>query len=385
MAGSLGLGRWWRRAGNGGGGPSARQLLRWMDASPMGWVLLDPEERIQHISPLAERILCRERGRQEGSQRVAGNPITAICDDPGLLGSIALAQRQGRRQRLEWRYGGEDFDLAVVPGLDGWLAVQLQSRRSLEAQLEQQERWVSDVAHELKTPLTALLLVGDSLAAQVNDRNARLVERLQRELRRLQDLVVNLLELSRLENTLPGQGLRVDGVDLVQLVEQVWLGLRPLADQRGIALTLLAGEEGSGAGYAIRGDGARLHRAVLNLLDNALRFSPDGEAVEVALAGRGGWCQLSVRDAGPGLSEDDLTHMFERFYRGDSARARHEDAGSRGGGGGSGSGLGLAIVQQIAVSHGGRVQASNHPDGGALLELILPREPSTLTPRAGER
>jgi two-component system phosphate regulon sensor histidine kinase PhoR len=110
--------------------------------------------------------------------------------------------------------------------------------------------------------------------------------------------------------------------------------------------------------------------------------------VEVALAGRGGWCQLSVRDAGPGLSEDDLTHMFERFYRGDSARARHEAphrSSSSNVGSGSGSGLGLAIVQQIAVSHGGRVQASNHPDGGALLELILPREPSTLTPRAGER
>ncbi|SBO42782.1 HAMP domain-containing sensor histidine kinase [Cyanobium sp. NIES-981] len=373
--GSLGVGRWWRRAGSSGSGPSARQLLSWMDSSPVGWVLLDGDGRIRHISPLAERILCRGLGQKEANRRLEGSPLNALCDDPGLIGSIALARRQGRNQRLEWRFGGADFNLAVVPGLDGWIAVQLQSRRSLEAQLEQQERWVSDVAHELKTPLTALLLVGDSLAAQVNDRNARLVERLQRELRRLQDLVVNLLELSRLENTLPGQGLRVDGVDLAQLVEQVWLGLRPLAEQRGIDL-VLASREDSGPNPKIRGDGARLHRAVLNLLDNALRFSPEGGGLEVRLTSRGGWCQLSVRDHGPGLSEDDLAHMFERFYRGDSARTRH---------GRSGSGLGLAIVQQIAVSHGGRVQASNHPGGGALLELILPHEPSTLPPRQGER
>ena len=126
----------------------------------------------------------------------------------------------------------------VVPGMDGWIGVQLQSRRSLEAQLEQQERWVSDVAHELKTPLTALLLVGDSLAAHVSPQNERLVERLQRELLRLQDLVGNLLELSRLENTMPGRGMKLESVELGELVEQVWAGLRPLAEQRQVSIGL---------------------------------------------------------------------------------------------------------------------------------------------------
>jgi two-component system phosphate regulon sensor histidine kinase PhoR len=76
-----------------------------------------------------------------------------------------------------------------------------------------------------------------------------------------------------------------------------------------------------------------------------------------------GWCLLTVRDEGPGLSEDDLEHMFERFYRGDPSRVRSDRGGS---------GLGLAIVQQIAVTHGGRIQASNHPKGGAVMELFLP-------------
>ena len=254
----------------------------------------------------------------------------------------------------------------VVPGRDGWLVVQLQSRRSLDAQLEQQERWVSDVAHELKTPLTALLLVGDSLAAQVNSQNARLVERLQRELLRLQELVGDLLELSRLENTLPGTGPRAMVVDLPQLVEQVWASVRPLADQRQIALELVAPAQ-----LRLSGDNSRLHRALLNLFDNALRYSPDGGVVRVSLDRRGEWCQLSVADQGPGLSEDDLAHLFERFYRGDPSRARSKRIGS---------GLGLSIVQQIAVTHGGRIQASNQAEGGAVLEMILPGVVDTAHP-----
>ncbi len=326
-----------------------------MDSSPVGWVLLEGGERVRHLNPRAERILRVKAGRH-----LDGRPLAEVCPDPNLLSSVAMARRQDRPQRLEWQFNHQDFDVLVVPATGGWIGVQLQSRRSLEAQLEQQERWVSDVAHELKTPLTALLLVGDSLAAQVTDRNARLVERLQRELLRLQELVNDLLELSRLENTLPGRGLKLAPVPLPQLVEQVWANLRPLAEQRGVHLQLMHPEA-----LSVQGDASRLHRALLNLIDNALRYSPDGAAVEVALSSRGGWCQLSVRDHGPGLSRDDLQHMFERFYRGDPARARSQRTGS---------GLGLSIVQQIAVTHGGRIQASNHLDGGALMDLMLPSE-----------
>ena len=324
-----------------------------MDSAAIGWILLDRQGLIGHINPRAERILQLDAGRLLLSQ-----PFGDVCPDPDLASSIRIARRQDRPQRLELHSGGHDLDAMVVPGRDGWLVVQLQSRRSLDAQLEQQERWVSDVAHELKTPLTALLLVGDSLAAQVNSQNARLVERLQRELLRLQELVGDLLELSRLENTLPGTGPRAMVVDLPQLVEQVWASVRPLADQRQIALELVAPAQ-----LRLSGDNSRLHRALLNLFDNALRYSPDGGVVRVSLHRRGEWCQLSVADQGPGLSEDDLAHLFERFYRGDPSRARSKRIGS---------GLGLSIVQQIAVTHGGRIQASNQTEGGAVLEMILP-------------
>ena len=349
--------RWRQRRRTPGPLPSSQQLLRWMDSSPVGWILLEGGDRVRHLNPRAERILGLE-----GSRRREGRRLAELCDDVHLIGSVGLARRQDRPQRLEWQFRDHDYDVMVVPGVEGWIGVQLQSRRSLEAQLQQQERWVSDVAHELKTPLTALLLVGDSLAAQVNSQNERLVERLQRELLRLQELVSDLLELSRLENSVPGRGLKLDPLDLGTLVEQVWAGLRPLAELRQIGLMLQQREP-----ISIEADGSRLHRALLNLIDNAVRYSPDGGLVEVSLASRGGWCQVSVRDHGPGLSETDLEHLFERFYRGDPSRVRSQR---------SGSGLGLSIVQQIAVTHGGRIQASNHPTGGALMELILPLRPT---------
>lgn len=336
--------------------PTARELLSWMDASPTGWILLNRLGRVRHLNPRAEQLLG-----VSSALPADGLPLATLCSDDTLLEVVAIARRQDRPQRLEWSYRGEDLDVLVAPASAGWLGVQIQNRRSLEAQLAQQERWVSDVAHELKTPLTALLLVGDSLAAQVNSGNAHLVERLQRELLRLQELVGDLLELSRLENTLPGTGLPLAPLLLPELVEQVWAGLRPLAEQRGIALDLQ-----TPPALSIVADRSRLHRALLNLFDNAIRFSPDGGLVRVRLESRAGWCQIGVQDQGPGFSAADLEHMFERFYRGDPSRVRSQRTGS---------GLGLAIVQQIAASHGGRVQAHNHGEGGGVVELLLPVSP----------
>ena len=352
------LGRRVRRRRSGLAGLPPVQLLRWLEAAPSGWLILDGDDVVRLLNPRAERLL--EVG---GAALLHALPLQRVCDAPELAELVRDARRRGRLQRLEWQRPGEELELFALPGEAGWVAVLLQSRRSLEAQLEQQERWVSDVAHELKTPLTALLLVGDSLAAQVNSGNVVLVERLQRELRRLQALVGDLLELSRLENTLPRDGLRRSPVDLSELVQQVWMGLRPLAEPRAIGLDLQV--EPPEACAVVSGDSSRLHRALLNLLDNAIRFSPDGATIHVGLRLRSGWCRLSVRDEGPGLSEEDSRRLFERFYRGDPSRARSQQGGT---------GLGLAIVQQIAHAHGGRIRASDHPQGGALLELLLPLE-----------
>ena len=335
---------------------NAPQLLAWIDAATQGWMILAPDHSIAYINDRAERLLHISRNRL-----VRGMNLSEALEIPALEEVILSTRYQQRSQHCEWDQQGDPLEAIVLPGSDECLLVLIQSRQSLEAQQQQQERWVSDVAHELKTPLTALMLVSDRLELAVNAKDTALVQRLQKELGRLQLLVEDLLELSRLENSLPQDYGDYVPLTLEDLVDSAWGTIRPIAEERQVTLQLDRSESGP-----LLGDQRRLHRAVLNLLDNALRYSPEKSSVDVTVRQSGGWWLLSIRDHGNGLSETDLSRMFQRFYRGDPSRARS----SR-----SGSGLGLAIVQQIAVNHGGRIEARNHPAGGACMDLLLPREP----------
>ncbi|APD48226.1 MULTISPECIES: cell wall metabolism sensor histidine kinase WalK [Synechococcaceae] len=330
------------------------QLQRWLEAAPLGWLLLDDDLQVHSINAKAERLLNIPTG-----QLVRGQPFRELVQSSDLEEAVHSVLRHQLPERREWSLGEDPIEVTLLPGGDGSVALWLNSRRSLESQLDQQGRWVSDVAHELKTPLTSLLLLGDSLAAQSKGPNRQLIERLQRELQRLQSLVGDLLELSQLENSLPRDERRYEVLDLAELVQEVWTTLRPLAEQRGVQLSFPEPPSS-----LLWGDSSRLHRALLNLLDNAVRYSPDHGVVEVRLLGANQWWELEIRDHGCGFNDDDLERMFERFYRGDPSRVRSHRAGS---------GLGLAIVQQIAITHAGRVRGRNHPGGGAVMELVLPK------------
>jgi two-component system sensor histidine kinase MprB len=110
----------------------------------------------------------------------------------------------------------------------------------------------------------------------------------------------------------------------------------------------------------VRGQPALLERAVLNVLDNAAKWSPPGSRVDIGLTRNGSGWELAVKDQGPGIAAEDLPHVFDRFYRAPAARAL------------PGSGLGLAIVREVVEAHGGTVQASSPPTGGTLVEVELP-------------
>ena len=341
--------------------PPEQQLRDWLEEVPQGWLLINSDNRIASLNPRAEVLLELE----DSGLVLRGEPLASLDPSDELLHLVNLAREKGLAQRGAWPLKAGNLDVRMMPGNNGWVAVVLQGRNPLESQLEQQEQWVSDVAHELKTPLTALRLVGDSLAIKAEGRQAVLVVRLQRELERLQVLVSDLLDLSRLDNTPFNDAAAQAAVDPLAVLHNVWTILEPLASVRGVRLHIQGGssnQEESPHLAAI--DPSRFHQALLNLLDNALRFSPEQSVIDVDVAARNRWCRVAVRDRGPGLSETDLERMFQRFYRGDPARARSPR---------SGSGLGLAIVQQIALSQGGMVRASNHPEGGALLELLVPR------------
>ena len=332
------------------------QLREWISAAPQGWLVLDGANRIEIMNERAESLLVRG-----GSLAPQIQHLNDLEPSAELLHLLELCRNTGLAQRGEWSIGRNDLAVRVMPGERSWLALQIEGSNPLKLQLQQQEQWVSDVAHELKTPITALRLVSESLSLKAEGRQAVLVERLEKELERLQKLVGDLLDLSRLDNALASRSRPPAALDPRDVIGQAWSTLQELAIPRGIELKI---EPKRDQARQVCVEPARLHQAVFNLIDNALRYSPDGRSIDLSIEERDRWCLIAVRDHGPGFSSTDLDRMFERFYRGDPARAR----GPR-----NGSGLGLAIVRQIALSQGGLVRARNHPGGGAVVELLLPR------------
>jgi signal transduction histidine kinase len=179
------------------------------------------------------------------------------------------------------------------------------------------------------------------------------IEAVRRASDRMRRLVDDLLALARLE--LAGGARSV--VDLRAVVDEVRGELDALAQAHGLALETRA--EGD---LHVLADRDALKRALANLLDNAFRHSPDGTPVQLAAERRNGWAVLSVADRGPGLSEEEQRHVFERFWRSDASRSRES----------GGAGLGLAIVRRIAESHGGEVAVTSAPGAGSTFELRLP-------------
>ena len=350
--------------------PLDDQVFQWLRQAPVGVLLLDEWQTIRLVNSKACALL-HLRGEETTREH---RPLLEAIRCHQLEEVSSRARRTGQRQRIKWVLTSpshnphhlepvttEQLEAVALPGQQGWVSIFLLNRHSLVAQKEQQERWISDVAHELKTPLTALRLVSESLVESCNPSQARLMERLQKEINRLQNLVENLLELSRLESVLPQH--HTTPVMVVDHVKAAWQSLLPLAEPRHVGLTISR----TNPAVVIPADASRLQQALLNLLDNALRYSPNHTTIQVKIMEDRNWLKLDVEDQGSGFSETDLQHVFERFYRGDPSRARASSL--------SGSGLGLAIVQQIATTHGGHVRALNRPEGGASVRLVLPMDP----------
>ena len=220
--------------------------------------------------------------------------------------------------------------------------------------------FVADVSHELKSPLTSIggfaQALLDGTAADESTRT-RAAEIIRDESRRVASQVDELLDLSRIQ---AGQIVfSTDPVCVGDVVNQAAEVFGFRADDRGITI---ATEVQSG--LQVRGDSDRLEQVVSNLLDNSLKHGPEGSTVRLN-AGRIGaeWIEVSVADEGPGIPEDKIGHVFERFYQGTGVR--------------TGAGLGLAIAREIVVAHGGSIAVANAETGGAVFTVRLPAAPLT--------
>ena len=260
------------------------------------------------------------------------------------------------RERMAVR--GED-DLARLAMAFNDMAASLEQQiHRLEELSAVQQRFVSDVSHELRTPLTTIRMAADLLfesRADLDPPTARSAELLQTQLDRFENLLSDLLEISRYDAG--AAVLDLETVDLVSLVTRAAESSRPLAERRGSAVTVRALTEPC----RVECDPRRIDRVMRNLLDNAIEHG-EGHPIEVTVASDGTAAAVTVRDHGVGLSDADIAHVFDRFWRADPARARTT----------GGTGLGLSIALEDTRLHAGWLEAWGQPGVGACFRLTLP-------------
>ena len=296
--------------------------------------------------------------------------LALIAIGATLLASLLLAQTiAGPMRRLS--AAAENVSRTInarheLPVLDrrtdevGQMATAFRGMtESLYRRIEASERFAQDVAHELKNPLTAARSTAEALAyARTPEQQKELVRQIQEELKRLNKLITDVASASRLDAELALQAL--EPVDVQRVLHGVVDIFRDILSENSRRIVLdIAEMSGNPNAYVVQGHDARLGRVITNLLDNAISFSPENGTVTVSARRAGPSIEIVVEDEGPGIPEDKLEDIFNRFY---SDRPQTDSTV------GKNSGLGLSISREIVNAYGGRIWASNRtvtPGGDA--------------------
>lgn len=351
-------------------------------AAPDGqvYILFVPRDVFPSLlaTRLRERMFGPPHGPRHGLLRVPLLIWLGAALLASLLFSLALAwylTRPLRHLREATRHLAEGALGTRVMPLMGWRRDEITElgrdfdhmAAHLQALVGAQQRLLHDVSHELRSPL-ARMQVAVALAHQQPDKTAQVLARIERETGRLDELVEQLLTLSRLEAGV--EAAPAEYVDVSALLETLVEDARFEAEAGGPRVVLHCA-----AGVVVQGRAELLRRAFENVIRNGLKYSPSDTVVEVgctiniqdnqgAPAGQGRhWCTVSICDRGAGVDEAELAHLFEPFVRATQSAVGSQRAGY---------GLGLAIARRAIEAHGGRVRAMNRPGGGLCVELGLP-------------
>jgi two-component system sensor histidine kinase SenX3 len=330
--------------------PISNEVAALLNSIEMASVILAPGERPIYFSPSAISLGV-----------IRDEKISAT----NLLALIRAVRRNGISQSgvIEIPRGpiGEGTRQLSVKisklGDDGLLLMMLSDESEAERVDAVRRDFVANVSHELKTPIGALLLLAEAVM-QANDDPAAVTNfatRMQKESKRLSDLVQEIINLSRLQYSDPLLDASLISVD--DVVEQAISQAQVNADDRKIELIL-----GPKSDATVTGDRNQLVMAVHNLIENAINYSEGGTKVSINREIEDGIVNVSVIDQGIGISESEIERIFERFYRVDQARSRET----------GGTGLGLAIVKHVARNHGGDVAVWSSPGVGSTFSLRLP-------------
>ncbi len=275
-------------------------------------------------------------------------PIRRIQEGARALASENLDARAGASLRVSAGFEDRKDELAVLARDFDAMADGLIANRAAVTRL------LRDISHELRSPLARMrLAVG--LARRPTADSERQLDRLEREIERLDDLISQVLKLARLNGT--DAPIEREPFDLDELMEEIVHDANFEGAAKGCKVSIAGA-----AGRVVNGNRELLRSAIENVLRNAVRYSPPGTTVEVAVAQGDGGLAVSIRDRGPGVPGGDLQRIFEPFFR--VAESRDRDSG--------GEGIGLAITAQVMRAHGGSARAENRAGGGLEVRLALP-------------
>jgi two-component system, OmpR family, phosphate regulon sensor histidine kinase PhoR len=335
--------------------PTAAALA---DELGVGILLVGSDDRVAAANAAAQRLL--------GGVGLVGKSLIETFVDHHVEESIRNARNQAtrtdytpatdRQVTLEVR--------AWRPSADDHITVALNDVSELRRLRRIRSEFIDNLSHELRTPLTTMRLLAESLSMEtkrtsVPPRVTEMIDRVDLETARLVQMVDELLDLASIEG---GETpLSIAPTDLGSVVDETIERLRGYADHHQVRLR--AETPPDAAARTVPADSGRIGQILVNVIDNAIRYSPDGGEVVVLVHPADTEVVIEVADQGAGIAHADLERIFERFYKGDRARSR----------GRGGTGLGLAIARHIAERHGGRMWATSEPGKGAHLFLALPR------------
>lgn len=323
-----------------------RQVL---DAFEQATLVLTPGENLIYYSPSSLTLgVIRD-------ERITGEELIAL---------IRVVRRTHRPQtgtieipRGPIGEGVRKLAVKVRPiGTDGLILAMLSDESETERIDAVRRDFVANISHELKTPISALRTLGEAVeAANQDPQVGKFTSMMQGEVERLSHLVQEIIDLSRLQDADPL--LDAITVDIDEVVDQAIDQCQVLADTRDIEIV-----RGPRVGSSVVGDRTHLIMAIHNLVENAVNYSPPKTRVTVNTVKENGLIEINVIDQGIGIEEDNLSRIFERFYRVDPARSRQT----------GGTGLGLSIVKHVARNHGGEISVWSAEGVGSTFSFKLP-------------
>ena len=326
-----------------------------------GVLRTDPALRIVEANPAAHTLLDRAPGSIVGRTVMEAFLHTAVE-------SIARSALEGAQAVGEVHLADADGPTLIVRGqraVDGGTWLILDDVSELRRLQRIRTEFIDNLSHELRTPLTTVSLLAETLAREADAPGASLPPRMRDRIGKIEietghlvQMVSELLDLSRIESG--GTIGLLEDLDMGRLATDATERLRLFAERQGVRLRVVTEADLP----SVRGDGARLGQVVINLVHNAVKFSPDGGSVTIWARVEGQEVITSVEDRGLGIPTGAQARVFERFYKVDRSRLRAVEGG--------GTGLGLAIARHLVEQHGGRIWVESVEGRGSTFALALP-------------